>query len=73
MIFIAMLFYVYCIIGAIVGGVCWMQAKWPVYMPNSDKVVDDGKTLLFALFCGPLFWISGLIYIIFRRIIRLVN
>jgi hypothetical protein len=73
MMFLGLLLFIYCVIGAIVGAVCWMQGKWPKYMPNSDKVVDDAKTLLFALLCGPLFWVGGLLFIIFRFVIGLLK
>jgi len=81
MIILVGLFYVYCIIGAVVGAICWMQDKWPKQRLVEDTVgglasfyeTDLNNTVLFALFCGPIFWVGGLFFIIFRWVFSLLK
>ena len=73
MIFIAILFYIYCIVGAIVGVVCWMDEKWPKYMKDDSALLDGNATIGFFFCCGPFFWIVGLFFIVFRFIVGLLK
>lgn len=66
MVIIIGLFYIYCILGCVVGCMKWAQEEWPKQKVVEDtvgglgtyKAMDLDKTLLFALCCGPLFWLA---------------
>lgn len=82
MIFLAILFYAYCLIGAAVGVICWVGGDWPVKVKVGDKRPDGPgthmkvhltRTVLFAFFSGPLFWVCGLLFIIFVFIVDLLR
>lgn len=86
MIFLAILFYAYCFIGAAIGVICFLGGDWPVKVKVVNKQPDGqgwrtgthvkvhlSRTVLFALFCGPLFWVCGLLFVIFVFIIDLLR
>ena len=73
MMFLALLFYIYCIIGALVVAICTAQEKWPKYMSNDSSAVDFGPTVIFFLLCGPVFWVGLTFFVIFRWVMSLVE
>lgn len=75
------IFTAYCVVGCVVGWVAWCEEKWPVRKIHHDNVGGLGtyvgynmdRTILFALVCGPLFWISISFYTIFARAAKLLK
>jgi len=71
MFFLALLFYIYCIIGGVIGLHCYLSEKWPKY--TEDDYMDGGPTVLFFLFCGPIFWVGLLLFVTFRGVINILK
>lgn len=79
--FLATLLFIYCIIGAIVGMVQWIEESWPKREKIKDEVtgvctteaIDLDKTVLFFILCGPLFWIAVFFAICFTLVLKLLK
>jgi len=81
MVVLVALFYIYCIIGTLIGFIQMWAGNWPKYTVHEDtvgglasfKTVDLEYSLYFFLLCGPLFWVCYGFYKFFSWVSSLVE